>query len=200
MQPCSREMQGLNSLLNSSSQISLQDLQNHTTNQIQNSHMNHQHQLAHFDSTSHDDFLEQMLSSCSWTDLNPNKPLLWDPNTLNDIKPPDETTPSNNNDDATANVVFPSFDEHSTLASKFRNHQISPNNAPKNAAAAAFMLQHQLLRDSGLLNMPLSLPGNDVVDASSFKSPNPVPHSYTITVNFSFSFVFFIILYQNFLF
>ncbi|KAL5141745.1 Transcription factor bHLH66 [Glycine soja] len=122
-----------------------------------------------------------MLSSCSWTDLNHNKPLLWDPNTPNDIKPPDETTPSNNNDDATANVVFPSFDEHSTLASKFRNHQISPNNAPKNAAAAAFMLQHQLLRDSGLLNMPLSLPGNDVVDASSFKSPNPVPHSYTIT-------------------
>lgn len=178
MQPCSREMQGLNSLLNSSSQISLQDLQNHTTNQIQNSHMNHQHQLAHFDSTSHDDFLEQMLSSCSWTDLNHNKPLLWDPNTPNDIKPPDETTPSNNNDDATANVVFPSFDEHSTLASKFRNHQISSNNnAPKNAAAAALMLQHQLLRDSGLLNMPLSLPGNDVVvDASTFESPNPVTY------------------------
>ncbi|KAG4949870.1 hypothetical protein JHK84_043297 [Glycine max] len=169
-------MQGLNSLLNSSSQISLQDLQNHTTNQIQNSHMNHQHQLAHFDSTSHDDFLEQMLSSCSWTDLNPNKPLLWDPNTLNDIKPPDETTPSNNNNDATTNVAaFSSFDEHSTLASKFRNHQISSNNnAPKNAAAAALMLQHQLLRDSGLLNMPLSLPGNDVVvDASTFESPNP---------------------------
>ncbi|TKY73108.1 Transcription factor bHLH66 [Spatholobus suberectus] len=102
MQPCSREMQGLNSLLNSS-QISLQDL--HTANQIQNSHMNHHHQQQlghatnpHFDPTSHDDFLDQMLSSCSWPDLNPNKPL-WDPNSLHDIKPPDlsdETTPSNN--------------------------------------------------------------------------------------------------------
>ncbi|TKY73109.1 Transcription factor bHLH66 [Spatholobus suberectus] len=39
------------------------------------------------------------------------------------------------------------------------------------------MLHQQLLMsrapDSGLLHMPLSLPGNDVVDSSSFKSPNP---------------------------
>ncbi|RDX82886.1 Transcription factor bHLH66, partial [Mucuna pruriens] len=172
MQPCSREMQGINSLLNSP-QISLQDL--HTTNQIQNSHMNHQqqqlsHATPHFDPTSHDDFLEQMLSSCAWPDLNPNKPL-WDPNPPNS----DETTPSNNDN----NVVFP-YDEQTSLASKFRNHQISASTT-KNAAA--LMLHQQLLMsrapDSGLLHMPLSLPGNDVVDASSFKSPNPVPHCYT---------------------
>ncbi|WVZ19440.1 hypothetical protein V8G54_006762 [Vigna mungo] len=178
MQPCSREMQGINSLFNSSSQISLQDL--HTTtaaaaaaNQIQNSHINHHHQqplqLPHFDPTSQDDFLDQMFSSCSWPDLNPNKSL-WDPNTLSD-----QTTPSDNdntNNTNNNNVAFP-YDEPSTLASKFRNHQITASST-KNAAAA-LMLQHQLLmsRDSPLLHMPLSLPQNDVVDASSFKSPNP---------------------------
>ncbi|KAL9314411.1 hypothetical protein ACSQ67_019863 [Phaseolus vulgaris] len=175
MQPCSREMQGINALFNSS-QISLQDLHT-TTNQIQNSHMNNhhhqqqqpplQHQLPHFDPTSQDDFLDQMFSS--WPDLNPNKPL-WDPNNLSD-----QTTPSNNdnnNNNTNNNVAFP-YDEPSTLASKFRDHQISASTT-KNAAAA-LMLQHQLLmsRDSPLLHMPLSLPQNDVVDASSFKSPNP---------------------------
>ncbi|BAT79853.1 Transcription factor bHLH66 Basic helix-loop-helix protein [Vigna angularis] len=184
MQPCSREMQGINSLFNSSSQISLQDLHTTTTtttttatNQIQNSHINHHHhqplqhhhQLPHFDPTSQDDFLDQMFSSCSWPDLNPNKSL-WDPNTLSD-----QTTPSDNdntNNTNHNNVAFP-YDEPSTLASKFRNHQISASST-KNAAAA-LMLQHQLLmsRDSPLLHMPLSLPQNDVVDASSFKSPNP---------------------------
>ncbi|CAJ1975553.1 unnamed protein product [Sphenostylis stenocarpa] len=109
-----------------------------------------------------------MLSSCSWPDLNPNKPL-WDSNPPNDLS--DETTPTNN-DTSNNNVAFP-YDEPSTLASKFRNHQISASNT-KNAAAA-LMLQHQLLmsRDSPLLHIPLSLPQNDVVDASSFKSPNP---------------------------
>ncbi|KAL2322142.1 hypothetical protein Fmac_026521 [Flemingia macrophylla] len=157
MQPCSREMQGINALLNSA-QISVQDLH---SNQIQNSHMNQQQQqqlTPHFDPTTHDDFLDQMLSSCSWPDLNPNKPL-WDPNS-------DETTPSNND-----NVPFP-YDEHSTLASKFRNHQISTK-----TNAALMLHQHLLMSrapDSPLLHMPLNLPGNDVVDASSsFKSPNP---------------------------
>ncbi|XP_027338777.1 transcription factor bHLH66-like [Abrus precatorius] len=158
MQPCSREMQGINSLINAS-QISLQDL--HNANQIQNTHMN---QLNHFDPTSHDDFLEQMLSSCSWPELNPNKPL-WDPNnTLHDIKHHDlseETTPS-----SAENVAFP-YDEHNTLASKFRNHQISPS-VPTTKAAALMLQQHLLMPQ-----MPLSLPRNDVVDASSFKPPTP---------------------------
>ncbi|XP_061341992.1 bHLH transcription factor RHL1-like [Gastrolobium bilobum] len=197
MQPRSREMQGINSLLNSS-QISLHDLHNNNNNnnnnQIQNTHMNHlhqhQHQLnhttPHFDPTSHDDFLEQMLSnlpSCSWPDLNPNNKPLWDPNPSNSIhnnnvnahnlKPSDlsdETPPSNSE-----NVAFP-YDEHATLASKFRNHQISATSPTTKAAAAALMLQQQLLMsrgDSGLLQMPLSLGGNNVVDGSSFKSPNP---------------------------
>ncbi|KAJ1436924.1 Myc-type, basic helix-loop-helix [Sesbania bispinosa] len=159
-------MQGINSLLNSS-QISLQDLHNNN-NQIQNSHMNHQQLNPHFDPTSHDDFLDQMLStlpSCSWPDLNPNNKPLWDPNNAPDIKPA-ETTPS-----TAENVAFP-YDEHATLASKFRNHQIS---ATSPSTKAALMLHQQLLmsRDPNLLQMPLSLPGNDVVDATTFKSPNP---------------------------
>ncbi|KAJ7979621.1 Transcription factor bHLH66 [Quillaja saponaria] len=110
MQPCSGEMQGMNSLLNSS-QISLQDLHNNQQQQnqqtqIQNSQIHHQ---GHFDPSSHDDFLDQMLStlpSCSWPDLNPsNSKPLWDLNPSNsvhinggDVKPrdlSDETVPSN---------------------------------------------------------------------------------------------------------
>ena len=92
------------------------------------------------------------------------------------------------------NVGF-QYDEQASLASKFRNHQISGNSptTKSTVAAAALMLQQQLLMsragvlgsasvgDSGLLQMPLSLSGgdfkhsgNDVVDASSFKPSNPV--------------------------
>ncbi|KAE9608303.1 hypothetical protein Lal_00026183 [Lupinus albus] len=173
MQPISREMQGINSLINSS-QISLQDL----NNQIQNPHMNinHNQQLNPFDPTSHDDFLQQMLSnldsSSSWLDHDTNinnKPMLWE-------HKHDETTLSNMENNV---VGFPYDNEHVGLASKFRNHQInatSPTN--KAAAAAALLLHHQLLMargvaaDSGLPQMPVSLGGNDVVDGSSFKSPN----------------------------
>ncbi|CAL0320145.1 unnamed protein product [Lupinus luteus] len=172
MQPISREMQGMNSLINSP-QISLQDL----NNQIQNPHMNNNQnqQLNPFDPTSHDDFLNQMLSnlgsSSSWLDPNNNinnKPMLWD-------NKHDETTLSN----VENNVVGFAYDEHAGLASKFRNHQItttSPTN--KAATAAALLLHHQLLMargvagDSGILQMPLCLGGNDVVDGSSFKSHN----------------------------
>jgi hypothetical protein len=190
MQPCSREMQGMNSLLNPP-QVSLQDLHNHQQQQqqqqqqppqqIQNSQIHH-----HFDPTSHDDFLEQMFSTMpppSW-DLNPTKSSSWD------LKPrdlSDETAPSNPDN----NVAF-HFDDSATLASKLRNHQISgpPKSSPSPsataAAAAAMMLQHQLLMsrgvagagDSGMIPMPLSLGGSDdVVDGSSpFKTPNPVSY------------------------
>ncbi|KAK7265107.1 hypothetical protein RJT34_32723 [Clitoria ternatea] len=69
MQPCSREMQGVNSLLNQA--------------QIQ---MNN-----NFDPASNDDFLKQILSnlpSSSWT-LDPNPKPLWDATNS------DETTPDN---------------------------------------------------------------------------------------------------------
>ncbi|KAI4344269.1 hypothetical protein L6164_011515 [Bauhinia variegata] len=203
MQPRSREMQGINSLLNSS-QISVQDLHNshhhhHHQQQIQDSQMQH-HQVnqssGHFDPTSNDDFLEQMLSvlpSCSWPELNP-KPL-WDLNPANsvpingsDIKPTDLTddTPPSNAD----NVAF-QYDEHANLASKFRNHQISSGSPSSKSTAAALMLHQQLLMsrgvsaaESGLLQMPLSLGGgdfersrNDVVDGSPFKASNPVNES-----------------------
>ena len=50
MQPCSREMQAMNSLLNPTQQIPLQDIQNNDHQQIQN---------PQFDiASSHDDFLE----------------------------------------------------------------------------------------------------------------------------------------------
>ncbi|KAG6628069.1 bHLH transcription factor RHL1-like [Carya illinoinensis] len=186
MQPCSREMQGMNSLLNPP-QISLQDLHNQQI-QIQNSQIHHHqhHQVqnsGHFDPTSQEDFLEQMFStispSCSWSDLNPTNPT----KTAWELKPrdlTDESVPSNHDNN---NVAF-QFDDSSTLASKLRNHQIS--GSVKSASAAALMLQQQLLMsrgvtgagagvgESGLIQMPLSLGSDDVVDgSSSFKSANP---------------------------
>lgn len=181
MQPRSREMQGINSLLNSSSQIPLQDLQtqqNHS--QIQNSHFDP-------NSSSNDDFLEQMLStipSCSWADLKSP----WDLNPTNNLTMPlnncnnntaakprdlsDETAPSNT--DNGNNVGFHSnFDESAILASKLRQHQISGGSSSSGAAAAAaakMMLQQQLLMAAARGGMAQK----DVLDGSSFKSPNQV--------------------------
>jgi len=141
MQPCSREMQSLNSLFNSSSSSEIPiPLQNQI--QINNNNNNNDAFNHH-----HDDFLKQILSTNlppSWNTLDPNnKPLLWDPNS-------DE------------NVTFPNYDEqHNNLASKFRNHQITDK------TAAALML---LTADSGgLLHMPADFDSsqNDVVNTSS---------------------------------
>ncbi|KAH8505007.1 hypothetical protein Peur_045538 [Populus x canadensis] len=147
MRPCSRDMQGMNSLLNPSSQIPLQDLQNQ---QIQNSHFDP-------NSSSNDDFLEQMLSaipSCSWADpkspwdLNPPTNLPFPTNNnSSSAKPRDlfnETPPSNTDNN---NVGFhDNFDESVILASKLRQHQISGGSGGGGAAAAAkMMLQQQLL-------------------------------------------------------
>lgn len=169
MQPCSREMQSLNSLLNHS-QISLQDLHaDHHLNppppQIPPSHFHHFDPSA----ASNDDFLEQMLNtipSCSWPDLNPSNPKSpWDLNPIN--------KPSRDISD----------DPH-------QNHLT----ATSPAAKAAVMLQQQLLlsrgmsgsagngvADHGLPPMPLSLGNadldrsqNDVVDGSCFRPPNSV--------------------------
>lgn len=152
MHPCSREMQSLNSLLNSPpSQIPI-PLQNHSQIQIN-------HDTFHQSHNSHDDFLKQILStlpsSSSWNNLDPtnsNPKPLWDSNS-------DETPLSDN-------VHFPNYDEHTNLASKFRNHQI-------NDKAAALMLLRGA--DSGLLQMPLNPADfdssqNDVVDASSVQA------------------------------
>ncbi|KAF5940249.1 hypothetical protein HYC85_021416 [Camellia sinensis] len=73
VQPCSREMQAMNSILNQT-QMSLQDLQN---GQIVNT------QIQHLDPNSSDeDFLHQMLSTvplCSWPDLaGANPKSFWD--------------------------------------------------------------------------------------------------------------------------
>ncbi|TXG60758.1 hypothetical protein EZV62_012121 [Acer yangbiense] len=159
MQPCSREMQGLNSLLNNNpSQIT----NGHDQSQI------HHHAAAAFDPTvaaSQDDFLEQMLSSlpsCSWTDLK--SPWV----DLNGRDLSDESPPTPHQ-----------FDDSMILASKLRQHQISGGSASPAAAAAAakMMMQQQqqiLMAARGAMGMPLTLGNgveNDVVDGSSFKSP-----------------------------
>ncbi|KAJ6406926.1 hypothetical protein OIU84_010442 [Salix udensis] len=161
MRPCSREMQGMNSLLNPSSQIPLQDLQNQ---QIQNSH---------FDPnlSSNEDFLEQMLSSCSWADpkspwdLNPptNLPFPTNNSSSSSAKHRDlfNETPSSNSD--SNNVGFRnSFDESVILASKLRQHQISCGNGAAVSDAAKMMLPQQLLM--AVARGGLSL--NDDIDGS----------------------------------
>jgi hypothetical protein len=138
-------MQGINSLLNPSSQIPLQDLQNQQNpSQIQNSHFDP-------NSSSNDDFLEQMLSNippCSWPDLKSPWDLTMPINnndSSNSIAKPrdlsDETAPSNTDN---SNLGFHNnFDESVILASKLRQHQISGGSGA--AAAAKMMLQQQLL-------------------------------------------------------
>ncbi|XVF48431.1 hypothetical protein PTKIN_Ptkin03bG0189600 [Pterospermum kingtungense] len=170
MQPCSQEMQAMNSLLSPTQQIPLQDLQSNGHQQIQN---------PQFDSaSSNDDFLEQMLSSlpsCSWSDLKSP----WDP------PKSDETGPPPNPDN---NVGF-HYDE--ILASKLRQHQINGGGggggSSPSAAAMKMMMQQQMMlagraaaaAGGGGLTMPLSLGSsadgshhNDIVDGSLFKSPN----------------------------
>lgn len=164
--------QGLNSLHNNNNNSSI----NHPQSQIQMNDMNHHH----FDdpTNSQDDFLKQMLSnlppsSSSWNTLDPNS---------NNPKPLwDNTNPDN--------VAFEPYDvERTTLASKFRNHQITDK------AAALMLLMPRTASDSGLLQMPLSLGAaagdfdssqNDVVDASSFKSPTSVSHKTPINYKYS---------------
>ncbi|KAF7838161.1 transcription factor bHLH66-like [Senna tora] len=163
-------------------------------------HNNHQIQTSqmlpppHFDAASHDDFLDQMLStlpSCSWSDLNTinPKPFWSDLHPSNPLHIPADIKPRDLSDDAPPpnadNVAF-QFDDQASLASKFRNHQISSGGGSSpstKSSTAAFMLQaqQQLLMsrgvsgvgDSGLLPMPLSLGGGEF-DRPSFKSPNPV--------------------------
>ncbi|KVH88848.1 Myc-type, basic helix-loop-helix (bHLH) domain-containing protein [Cynara cardunculus var. scolymus] len=130
--------------------MSLQDLQNGNS----------------FDPTSsHDDFLEQMLcglqSGVSWPDISAGnaggggaahqKPgLPWD---------------------------VDQFDDQSAfLASKLRQHQISAGTGGAgnpSSAAKSLLLQQQLLLSRGLTSAGDSgLFQKDIVDASSFKSPN----------------------------
>ncbi|XVE97484.1 hypothetical protein REPUB_Repub03eG0023600 [Reevesia pubescens] len=173
MQPCSRELQAMNSLLNPTQQIPLQDLQSNG-----NSNGHQQIQNPQFDpASSHDDFLEQMLStlpSCSWSDLKSP----WDPPKSDETGPPN---PDNN-------VGF-LYDE--ILASKLRQHQINGGggggSSSSATAAMKMMMQQQMMLAGraaaaaggagGGLTMPLSLGAagshqNDIVDGSSFKSPN----------------------------
>ncbi|KAI5676146.1 hypothetical protein M9H77_07096 [Catharanthus roseus] len=164
MQPCSREMQTMNSILNQS-QMTLHDLQN-----------SHQQQ-NHFDpSNSQDDFLEQILISSSI-------PSSWPPD-LSASATNSGSKPQSPWDSLPQNPLASLEDQSALLTSKLRQHQIG--------GAKAMMLQQQLMLsrglagnglrspttaagNGGLLPMPLSLNGNggDVIDGSPFKSANP---------------------------
>ncbi|KAK2978495.1 hypothetical protein RJ640_012594 [Escallonia rubra] len=182
-------MQAINSILNhqqQQSQMTLQDLGQHQQQQQQQMAS----QPSHFDpaASSHDDFLEQMLSalpSSSWPDLagagNP-KSLPWE---LSNPVGPDDS-----------DGVYTGFEDPSAfLASKLRQHQITGSGGGGGGAGAAkAALMQQLLMsrglsgglrsptgasgagDSGLLSLPLSGDSFDRSndgggDVSSFKSP-----------------------------
>ncbi|KAL2502491.1 transcription factor bHLH [Forsythia ovata] len=167
MQPGSRELEAMNinSLLNQDQ--SLQEIHNHQNGQPQMS--------SHFDPTSsHDDFLEQMLSSIP----SSTSAFSWDVSSVAG-RAENQTPPSS---------LLSQFDDQSALlVSKLRQHQIS------SGAAKALMLQQQLMLsrglagnglrsptgasggESGLLQMPLSLNNGDHTDVvdGSFQSANP---------------------------
>ncbi|KAK3032328.1 hypothetical protein RJ639_035379 [Escallonia herrerae] len=173
-------MQAINSILNQQqqSQMTLQDLGQQQQQQVAS-------QPSHFDpaASSHDDFLEQMLSalpSSSWPDLagagNP-KSLPWE--LSNPVGPDDSDS------------VYTGFEDPSAfLVSKLRQHQITGSG--RGGAKAALMQQLLMSRglsgglrsptgasgagDSGLLSLPLSGDSFDRSndgggDVSSFKSP-----------------------------
>nr|WQQ41800.1 bHLH58 protein [Camellia japonica] len=167
----------MKSILNQS-QMSLQDLQN-GQQQIENNPQIQQH----FDPTpSHDDFLDQMLSTLPSWDLSlPNPKSPWDLSSAASLK---------SGDDDDEEFHF-NHDHSAVLASRLRQQQISGGGAATSAAAVkSLLLQQQLLLqsrggglrsptggsggDSGLLPMMnLGSGGDDFVDGSSFKSPNP---------------------------
>ncbi|XP_010275766.1 PREDICTED: transcription factor bHLH66 [Nelumbo nucifera] len=193
MQPCSREMQGMASL----SQMALQELQNGQQQQQQmpNPQQMHQVQGSHFDHSSHDDFLEQMLSNLPWTDLPGNPKSPWD---LNPQNPNGNAAPNNNgtNNTATNQKLFNipigasngkprdltedqsssqpeslhyGFDDSTLLASRLRQHQISGNSP----AAKSMAFQQQLLLSrgvgggAGMPRLPTSVPGAASLGAES---------------------------------
>nr|KJB65757.1 hypothetical protein B456_010G112200 [Gossypium raimondii] len=126
MQPCSREMQAMNSLLNPTQQIPLQDLQiNGNRHHHQQIHVPSSSQFQYPTPTStthHDDsFLEQILSSTTsfpWSD---------------------ETGPPNPEDNNNAGFNY----DEMVLASKLRQHQINGGAAGNPFAAMKMMLMMQ---------------------------------------------------------
>lgn len=127
--------------------MSLQDLQNGSNN---------------FNPTpSHDDFLDQMLSGLQ-------SGVAW----------PEISAGNGGGGSAHDKSALPwdvdQFDDQSTfLAAKLRQHQISAGaGGAGNSAAKSLLLQQQLLLSRGLAGAGDSgLFQNDMVDASSFKSP-----------------------------
>lgn len=176
MQPCSREMQAMNSILNQSQMYDLH----------QN---NNQHNLDPTSHQQHDDFLEQMLSSI---------PSSWPP----DLSTNTVSAASAAVSPLLQNSPLSSFEDQSTmLASKLRQHQIG-GAAKALMLQQQLMLSRGLAAGNGLRSptghaagngggllppMPLSLNGDhtDVVDdASPFKSANQVSFIYLFLILF----------------
>ncbi|KAK9101806.1 hypothetical protein Sjap_019060 [Stephania japonica] len=142
--------------------------------QIQNPHQ--MQQTTHFENpTTHDDFLDQMLSSMqNWppevlSGSNPKSP--WDTTTtsnkLFNIPIGNETNkPNNRAEDPSPEALPYPYDESVMLASRLRQHQISAGaSSPK-----SMMLQQQLMMsrgggggmdNSGLFPLPLTLGNGD---------------------------------------
>ncbi|KAF8035638.1 hypothetical protein BT93_C1616 [Corymbia citriodora subsp. variegata] len=160
MQPCSREMQSLNSLLNPS-QVSLHDLQgsNGSHHQIQaNSAAAHHH----FDpSSSGDDFLDHMFSGIPhWADhLGPADPAAAGHLSMAQ----DGDVPV----DLSEDVGFHGLDEAAVLAAKLRQHQIGGGGGGGGGAQAA------VAATKAMLLQQLLMGGGDGSSSSShFKSAN----------------------------
>lgn len=185
-------MQAMNSLLSQQqqSQMSLQDLQNGgndgSSGGIIGGLLSQQIGHSHFDpASSHDDFLEQILSSVPssspWPDLSKS----WDPHHHLSSPPPPPHNPSSGEDQPPPNPLHQQFhfddQASSLLASKLRQHQITGGGG---AAAKALMLQQQILLsrtlagnglrsptaasgDNGLLSLPVNLSNDDHNDSVS---------------------------------
>ncbi|KAG9456303.1 hypothetical protein H6P81_000811 [Aristolochia fimbriata] len=184
MQSCSKEMQGMASMM------ALQELQsqNQQSQQQQQQIQNPQMQVqasSHFD--SHDDFLDQMLSSYpSWSE---NQKQLFN---ISLVSQGHSDDPAHQ----TENLHHTPYDESTLLASRLRQHQIS-GNSPTGGGKPMVTLPQQLLMaraaamtrspspvsaagclaagDSGLLPLPLSLGNGDSSDSrldveASFRS------------------------------
>lgn len=145
-----------------------------------------QHHHSFDQTSSHEDFLEQMLNSLpSWPQSSELSPAQNNPNNHKSSFPWENSSQGNG--------MMSSFDDQSVmLASKLRQNQISSGGGGgggSSASAALSMLQQQLFMarglatalqgndsgvgDSGLLPLPVSLSGDDDGDGSSFKSMNP---------------------------
>ncbi|KAL8168105.1 hypothetical protein V2J09_009604 [Rumex salicifolius] len=153
-------------------------MEDHNSQIQQQSNLSDPHLQSFEPPSSHDDFLEQMLSALpnfSFPDLsNPNPDSL-----LHLIKPLEDSGDALPGSELP--LPFPSIDD---LSSKLRHHVNGGVNSSSMAAASkSFLLQQQQLllsrahlgADSGLVSFPLSLAGGDSVESRIHDMVSDVP-------------------------